>query len=72
MDLAVANGFSGNVTVLYNNGAGAFIRSEAYAAGDYPNSVATGDLEGDGEMDMAVANGYNNDVSVFINNVPDI
>ncbi|WP_193609807.1 beta strand repeat-containing protein [Nocardioides lijunqiniae] len=34
-------------------------------AGDRPQSVATGDLDGDGDLDMATANGNSNDVTVL-------
>ena len=37
-----------------------------YGAGDYPISVAIGDLDGDGDSDLAVAN-YSGNVSVLLN-----
>ena len=38
-----------------------------YGAGDFPPSVAIGDLDGDGDLDLAVANYYSNNVSVLRN-----
>ncbi len=38
-----------------------------YAAGDYPHSVAIGDLDGDGDADLGVANGSDDNVSVLLN-----
>ncbi len=68
LDLAVANGDSGDVSVLINNGSGTFAPQVTYAAGSTPRSVAMGDLDGDLDLDLAVANGFDNDVSVLLNN----
>lgn len=48
--------YSGEVTVLFGNGRGAFQRPPSYAVGDFPFSVAAGDFNGDGKLDLAVAN----------------
>ncbi|MFY8004907.1 MAG: FG-GAP-like repeat-containing protein, partial [Chitinophagaceae bacterium] len=72
-DLAVANIFSNNVSVYRNTstsgsiGAGSFAAKVDFATGSYPNSVAIGDLDGDGKLDLAVANQNSNNVSVFRN-----
>jgi hypothetical protein len=66
-DLAVANGFSNNVSVLLGNGDGSFQSAANYNAGVEPSSVAIGDLNGDGDPDLAVANEWSDNVSVLIN-----
>jgi len=38
-----------------------------YLVGDYPRSVAIGDLDGDGAPDLAVVNGFDSSISVLIN-----
>jgi len=68
MDLAVANLYFANVSVLLNNGDGTYTTKTDYTVGDSPRSVFSSDLDGDGDMDMAVANWYSNNVSVLLNN----
>ena len=46
-DLAVANSFSDDVSVLLNSGDGTFAADVIYGVGLYPYSVAIGDLDGD-------------------------
>jgi hypothetical protein len=67
-DLAVANDFSNNVSVLLGNGDGSFQNAGNYAAGAGPRSVAIGDLNVDGYPDLAVANGGSDNVSVLLGN----
>jgi hypothetical protein len=61
-DLAVANYVSRNVSVLLGNGDGTFKAKVNYgtdnnlAVGAGPQSVTTGDFDGDGRTDLAVAN----------------
>ncbi|MCH8149575.1 MAG: VCBS repeat-containing protein, partial [Planctomycetes bacterium] len=55
-DLAVANRFSCDVSVLLGVGDGTFAVAVNYGAGDWPRSVAIGDLDGDQVPDLAVAN----------------
>jgi hypothetical protein len=73
-DLAVANRVSNTVSVLRNTSGGGNITFAArvdYATGSNPQSVAIGDLDGDGRPDLAVANSFNgaggNTVSVLRN-----
>jgi hypothetical protein len=66
-DLAVANGASHNVSVMLNNGDGAFAPHVTFGVGRYPYSIAIGDLDRDGDPDLAVANQRTDDVSVLIN-----
>ncbi|MCH7792817.1 MAG: VCBS repeat-containing protein [Planctomycetes bacterium] len=56
----------GSVLVLLGLGDGMFADAVHYAAGDGPNSVAIGDLDGDQVPDLAVANGLSDSVSVLL------
>ena len=67
-DLATANLYGSNVSVLRNNGNGTFAPAVSYAAGSCPRSVAARDLDGDGDNDLAVANYCTSNVSVLMNN----
>jgi hypothetical protein len=49
-------------------GTGTFLAAQDYAVGKLPQSVAVGDLDGDGDLDLAVANYSDNTVSVLRNN----
>ncbi len=73
LDLAVANfavltNIPGNVSVLLGTGTGSFGPPTNFAVGNIPESVAIGDLNGDGKPDLAVANTNSNNVSVLLNN----
>jgi hypothetical protein len=58
LDIAVAPfTLNGQVSVLLGNGDGTFQAPRNYGVGSYPNSVAVGDLNGDGVPDLVVANG---------------
>jgi hypothetical protein len=67
-DLAVANFYSANVSVLLGNGDGSFQDARNFAAGLYPGSVAVADVNDDGLLDLVVANGSINNVSVLLGN----
>ncbi|MCK4330520.1 VCBS repeat-containing protein, partial [candidate division WOR-3 bacterium] len=59
VDLAVANNFDSNISILKNNGDGTFADAINYAVGDeQPFSVFCADLDGDGDLDMAVPSYY--------------
>ena len=55
-DLAVANRYGDNVSVLLGVGDGTFVAAMQYTAGPGPGSIAIGDLNGDQVPDLAVAN----------------
>ena len=65
-DLATANNYADNLSVLLGVGDGTFAAQTTYAAGDRPRSVTTGDFNGDGVTDLATANGKSNNVSVLL------
>jgi len=68
-DLAVANEFSDNVTILRNNGAGNFAQpaTSPEAGGDEPTGLVASDLDGDGDQDLAVASFLSNAVTILRN-----
>ena len=55
-DMATANRFSSDVSILLNNGDGTFQSAVNYAAGDSPWSVFSVDFDGDGDNDLAISN----------------
>lgn len=58
-----------SVSVLLGNGDGTFRPKMNFASGLYPGSIATGDVNADGNLDLAVANqSYSNTVSVLLGN----
>jgi len=68
-DLAVAvdrPGGNGTVAVLLGKGDGTFAKAVEYAVGEFPNSVAVGDLNGDRRADLAVSNTFSDSVSVLL------
>lgn len=67
-DLATANQFSNNVSVLLQNSDGTFAATADYAVGKGPVSLATGDVNGDGKLDLIVLNSQDNTISVLIGN----
>lgn len=72
LDLVTGNQFSGDVSVLLGNGDGTFLPANSFPSGTAlnrsPNSVAIGDINGDGKPDIAVANFVSNDVGVLLGN----
>lgn len=69
LDVAVPNVNSGDVSVLAGDGRGglgAVPGSPFGSGGSFPNSVATGDFNGDVKPDVAVTNHRTGDVSVLL------
>ncbi|RKX29251.1 MAG: hypothetical protein DRP47_02125 [Candidatus Zixiibacteriota bacterium] len=54
--------------MLLNNGDGTFQTAVNYDVGDYPTSVFSIDLDGDGDNDLAVVNASSDNISILLNN----
>ncbi|MGH7597950.1 MAG: FG-GAP repeat domain-containing protein [bacterium] len=68
-DLVVGHPLSSrNVTVLLNDGSGGFAAAPGspFSAGNEPNSLALGDMNGDGKLDIVAANFASNDVTILL------
>src|SRR5205807_2618397 len=69
-DLAVANYYSNDVSVLLGNGDGTFQPAQSFTtAGPNPVTVAMGDVNGDGRPDLAVTNSANTSSGAVSGNV---
>src|SRR5438094_6591269 len=68
LDLAAANRYTQNISVLLGNGDGTFQTAVGYGSGSYYESVAVGDFNGDGKLDLAVGNGYFGNITVMLGN----
>jgi len=67
----VANQNSSDVSVLFGHGDGTFADEQRFAAGNDPQSVGIGDLNGDENADLIVANSGSRNVSILLNRAPD-
>jgi hypothetical protein len=56
LDLAVANGTDGDLSILLGNGDGTFYLKSSPPTGSNPSWIAVGDFNNDGIPDLAVAN----------------
>ncbi len=68
LDVAVSDGYNGNVAVLLGYGDGSFSNIRSYSTGSYSPlpSVAFGDFNNDSILDIVVANYYANMIDVFL------
>ncbi len=67
LDLAVADEYTGDVSVLLNDGNGTFPNLVSYPVGSVPEAIVAGDF-GNGHVDLAIANNNSNDVSILMGN----
>ncbi len=70
VDLAIINNVSNTVSVFRNTASSekvSYADKIDFATGSGPNSIAIGDLDGDGKTDLAVANSSSNTVSLYKN-----
>lgn len=65
-DLATANIFGDNVSILLGTGTGGFGAATIFPVGAHPTGVAIADLNGDGKPDLAVANRHGGGVSILL------
>ncbi len=66
LDLATSNASSDDVTVLLNQGGGAFAAGATYVVGTRPESLVAADFNGDGFTDLAVANRGSNNLTILL------
>jgi hypothetical protein len=67
-DIATANLWSGDVSVILSNGDGSFQPPRIYAVGAHPVSIEAADFTGDGKLDLAVAISDQNEVLILPGN----
>jgi FG-GAP-like repeat len=65
-DLAVSSGYDDTVSILRNEGDGAFASPEGYDGGYFPAGLAVADVNQDAKLDLVVAN-FGETVSVLMN-----
>ena len=67
-DLAVANQYSNNVSILLNNGNATFQAAFNYGVGARPMWIFAADLDGDGDSDLVTVNTDSDNISILKNN----
>src|SRR5262245_60461989 len=68
LDLATANYYDGDMSVLLGDGGGGFGTVTNFVAGTNPVSLTVGDFNNDGHLDLATANKGSNDLSMLLGN----
>jgi uncharacterized protein (TIGR03437 family) len=68
LDVATANSGNNTVSVFLGNGLGGYtqVGGSPFAVGSSPQSIATGDLNGDGKPDIVTANVTGNTITVLL------
>ncbi len=66
-DLAVV-GYAGTLTIFQGTGNGSFSQLAAYTVGNYPDAIAWGDFNGDGNIDLLIGNGGDDTLSILLGN----
>ena len=64
--MALDTTFASNVTVALGTGTGTLGPASSFTVGYWPQSVAAGDVNGDGKVDLVTANSYDGNVSVLL------
>jgi len=67
-DVATANYYSNNISVLLQNSDGTFQPAVNYPVGNGPQSLQIGDVNGDGKLDLLTINSRDNTLSVLLGN----
>ncbi|MEW6130961.1 MAG: VCBS repeat-containing protein [Acidobacteriota bacterium] len=65
-EIVAVNRQNNSITILANNGKGAFGLKGSYATGLVPQAVVLGDLNNDKKLDMVIANSGSNTISIFV------
>ncbi len=65
-DIAIANSYSNDVSVLLQNPDGTYQPAVTYAVGNQPLSLQTADVNGDGKLDLLVVNSADNTVGILL------
>jgi len=66
VDLATANGYSGSISILLNDGNAEFPTQVNYSVGQMPVHLCSADFDCDGSIDIVSVNHESNDISVFM------
>ncbi|CAF1023077.1 unnamed protein product [Adineta steineri] len=68
LDIATANIYANNITIIFGYGNGSFGNSTTLSTGDYsyPCSLAAGDFNNDHWMDIVVVNQYGYNIGIFL------